>query len=46
MADDLVRLGMALLAIALISAMAYQFGRPAGAVEPNLSAIAYPQASR
>ena len=42
MADNLVRLGLALGVIALISATLYQFGgRPASAVEPAAISIPY-----
>ena len=37
MADQLVRLGMAVVIIALISIGLYQFGGRASAVEPNIS---------
>ncbi len=37
MADQWVRLGMAIVIIALISIGLYQFSARAGAVEPNIS---------
>jgi hypothetical protein len=39
MADQWVRLGMAIVIIALISIGLYQFGTRAGAVEPNVNPI-------
>jgi hypothetical protein len=41
MVDQWVRLGMALVVIALISLGLYHFSGRAGAVEPNISSIAY-----
>lgn len=40
-ADQCVRLGMAVVIIALISLCLYQFSRRTSAVEPTLSGIAY-----
>lgn len=39
--DQWVRLGMAIVIIALISVGLYQFSGRAGAGEPNISGIAY-----
>lgn len=39
--DQWVRLGMAIVIIALISLGLYQFSGRAGAVEPNVSAISF-----
>lgn len=39
--DQWVRLGMAIVIIALISIGLYQFSGRAGAVEPNVSGIGY-----
>jgi len=41
MADQWVRLGMAIVIIALVSASLYAFGGRARAVEPGFSAIVY-----
>ena len=41
MCDQWVRLGMAIVVIALISIGLYQFGGRASAVEPQLSGIGY-----
>jgi hypothetical protein len=41
MVDQWVRLGMAVVIIALISIALYQFGGRASAVEPNLNVINY-----
>jgi hypothetical protein len=41
MADQWVRLGMAIVIIALISLGLYQFSGRAGAVEPNFHGITY-----
>jgi hypothetical protein len=41
MADQWVRLGMAIVIIALISIGLYQFSGRASAVEPTVSGIAY-----
>lgn len=46
MADNFVRLGMVLTVIMLISAVFYQFGKPASAIEPNLTGFTYPHSSR
>lgn len=43
MVDQWVRLGMALVIIALISIALYQFGGRAGAVEPNVSILHFRQ---
>ncbi len=40
-ADQWVRLGMAIVIIALISVCLYQFGGRASAVEPGFGGIAY-----
>ncbi len=40
-ADQCVRLGMAIVIIALISISLYQFSRRASVVEPTFSGIAY-----
>lgn len=39
--DQCVRLGMALVIIALVSIALYQFGGRAGAVEPNVGGFTY-----
>ena len=39
--DQWVRLGMAIIVIALISLGLYRFSGRAGAAEPNISGIAY-----
>ena len=39
--DQCVRLGMAIVVIALISIALYQFSSRAGAFEPNASSISY-----
>ena len=41
MADQWVRLGMAIVIIALISIGLYQFSARAGAVEPNINPIVF-----
>jgi len=43
MADQWVRLGMAIAVIALISIGLYRFSGHAGAVQPGLPIIAYPR---
>jgi hypothetical protein len=43
MVDQCVRLGMAIVIIALISISLYQFGARAGATDPNVSSITYRQ---
>lgn len=43
MVDQCVRLGMALVIIALISLALYQFGGRASAIEPNVNAISIPK---
>lgn len=41
MTDQCVRLGMAIVIIALISLGLYQFSGRAGAVEPNINGITF-----
>jgi hypothetical protein len=41
MADQWVRLGMAIIVIALISIGLYQFSARAGSVEPNVNPISF-----
>lgn len=41
MADQWVRLGMAIIVIALISIGLYQFSGRAGAVEPNVNPVSF-----
>lgn len=43
MVDQCVRLGMALVIIALISLALYQFGGRASAIEPNFNVLSTPK---